>query len=132
SGRFPLVDLIWPQPGFREREPDGMSWRIDPRLRDVTRISGGAITDELGVNAHATLSRPLPVLEHEDAGAFANDDSLTIPAERPARRCGIRGVRQPAHPFPHLEARRGDRRVGTAREHHVCASGPNHFKRFTD
>src|SRR6185369_16885108 len=101
--RVHVVDLIWPQPGFRQREADGMSWRIDTRLRDVTGIGRGAIADELGVNADTTLSRPLPVLEHEDARAFADDDSLTIPAERAARRCRVRRICQHAHRFPHLE-----------------------------
>ena len=63
--------------------------------RDVRRVGGGAVADELGEDRHAARLRVLERLEDDDARALADDEPVAAVVERPGgasadRRCGSR------------------------------------------
>ena len=65
------------------------------RRRDVERVGGRAVADDLGVDAGAAPARLLEFLEDEDAGSLADDEAVPVLVERAARplrarRCGSR------------------------------------------
>src|SRR3546814_20222249 len=47
------------------------------------RIAGHAVADQLGMDLRAALLRVLVLLEHDDAGALAHDETVTVAIPRP-------------------------------------------------
>src|SRR3546814_17530636 len=47
------------------------------------RIAGHAVADQLGMDLRAALLRVLVLLEHDDAGALAHAETVTVAIPRP-------------------------------------------------
>ena len=108
-------------PASRERQVD--DGRDRPALgfgrRRMKRLARQRVTGELRVDAGAAAARVVEVLEHQDAGAFADVHPGAAAIERPARR----RVHQPQQ----VEAaeRQPRQRVGAAGERRIGAAGAN-------
>ena len=103
------------------------------RLRDVPGVPGGPVPLELPVDAGAASPGMLPLLEHDDPGAFGQHEAVTIRIEGPARPLRVVVAKRQG---PHvLEARQRDgreRRLGAAGDHHLGVAVLDHPQGGTD
>ena len=91
------------------------------------------MADDFGIDLRSPGDGSIALLEHEDGGALAHDETVPPGIERP------RGVRRivvaAAHRPDDAEGGEGERRergLGSAREHYVGASVADGVKRFAD
>ena len=131
-----VLDVLRSEPGLLERAP-GRADRAHAagcRQRDVRRVGGRAVAHELGERRRAAGLRVLELLEHEDAGALADDEAI-------AARCRT-GARPPAGSSFRVESARiaanppisdlEDARLGAARQHDVGVVAADGLVRLAD
>ena len=84
------------------------------------RVGAHAEADQLGVDLRAAPLRVLVLLEHEHAGAFAEDEAVAVlvPRARGGRGIVVAG-RERARRREAADAERRDGRLRAAGDHHV-------------
>jgi len=87
-----VVDLFRRDAGVGKRHQHGAGLAPARRvgLRQVLRIRGDAVTDELGVDVRASPRRVTELLEHEHGAGLTHDEAVAIGLERTA--CVLRVV----------------------------------------
>src|SRR6266550_1758619 len=95
--RVDVVDIRWLHSGLVERHLHGarVSFSLGRWRRDVVRVGGRTVADELAIDLRFAGERALALLEDENCGTFRENEAVTIFIERP-RGLG-RGIVAPAH-----------------------------------
>ena len=99
----------------------------------MVRVGGHAVADELRIDPRAAALGLFELLEHENAGALADDEPVAILVERAAGASGVVIARRerpqrgkPAH------AHRRDGRLRAAGNHRVGVAAPDDLEGVAD
>ena len=89
--RIDVIHLLPVEAGIPERIVHAFDGTrtVFTRRRNMICIRAHSITGELAVDVRATRSRMLVLLEHQYAGAFAENESIAARVPRPAGACRI-------------------------------------------
>ena len=130
-----VLDLLGSQPGLLE----GASRRADRshparcRQRDVGRVGGRSVPDQLGERGGAAGLRVLELLQHEDAGALADHEAITARIEGAGRRGRVVvPCRERTHRREPADEDLEDARLRAAREHDVGVVSADGLVRLAD
>ena len=83
--RVHVADRIRWQPGILERPPHALDRpaAVLGRRGDVVGVGRHAVAQDFGVDPRAAAARRFQFLQHQHAGAFAKDEPVALPVERP-------------------------------------------------
>src|SRR5262249_36052521 len=84
--RVNVADIVWRKAGVFEGGADDAksTGTILDAPRDVVRIAGHAVADNLSNDRRVTFCGVLERFENQDARAFADDETIAVGVERPA------------------------------------------------
>ena len=103
------------------------------RRRNVIRVAGHAVADDLGVDSRAARDGRFALFENDHAGPLADDEPIALLVERAARFVGlIVARRHRAHRGKPADAHRRNRRLRAAGNHRVGVAAPDDLERLPD
>src|SRR6476661_1970562 len=135
SVRVDVADVRGRDPSVLDGPPHGAlsAFPVRRGLRDVVRIPGGAVANDLGVDLRAAPLRVLELLEDHDSRTLAHHEAVTRRIEGARSRFRrIVALRQRLHVREAADGHRRDRRLGATRDHHVRIAVRDGAERITD
>src|SRR5271156_6775179 len=103
------------------------------RLRDVVRVAGHSITNNLCENLRAAALRVFQRFQNHHTGTFADDEAVAIGVERAA---GVFGIvvagGESAHGGESADAHGRDGSFSAASDHHISCATLNNFERVAN
>lgn len=76
--RVDILDVVHVQAAVAQRVEDASTRAVLVRSRDVVRVRAHAVTGQFAIDTRAALLGVLVLFQHQNAGAFAQDEAVAV------------------------------------------------------